>query len=231
MYLLLLITTLTITTNADECIRIESCPLENSKNHTDHRPYPYDCHKFYKCNYGCGYLFECPYAELNPAIHLVFNPEKEVCDWPSNVPGQCSGTPPVTYPPQPPVTYPPQPPVTYPPQPPVTYPPQPPVTYPPQPPVTYPPQPPVTYPPQPPVTYPPQPPVTYPPYPGSILTRCPDVGRRYIAHESNCHYYYECNNADKKLRVCHENLIFNPYVEACDYPTFIRCITTGNLPG
>ncbi|CAK9812589.1 hypothetical protein ANTPLA_LOCUS7454 [Anthophora plagiata] len=223
MCLLLLITTLTITTNADDCVPLESCPLENSKNYTVHRPYPYDCHKFYKCSYGCGYLMTCPYAEVNHRIQLVFNAEKEVCDWPSNVAGPCGSATPIPRPTPPPVTYPSPPPVTHPTSPPVTYPPPPPVTHPTPPPVTYPPPPPVTYPPPPPVTYPPS-------QPGNILKECPTTGRRYIAHETDCHYYYECNNGDKKIHLCNENLIFNPYVEACDYPSFIKCITTGNLP-
>ncbi|KOC66523.1 hypothetical protein WH47_08916 [Habropoda laboriosa] len=50
-----------------------------------------------------------------------------------------------------------------------------------------------------------------------------------IAHESNCQYFYDCLNGVKTLHQCNENLIFNPYVEACDYPIHVACIITGHV--
>ncbi|KOC66525.1 hypothetical protein WH47_08918 [Habropoda laboriosa] len=65
----------------------------------------------------------------------------------------------------------------------------------------------------------------------ALVKECPSTGTIYISHETDCHEYYECDNGEKKLHHCNENLIFNPYVEACDYPSSVDCITTGYVTG
>nr|XP_034178048.1 uncharacterized protein LOC117603227 [Osmia lignaria] len=130
---LVVVVLVTTTVLTNEGIPLDACRRKNNSTYTHHLPHEWDCHKFYKCLGGRGFVKECPNT---PKGHLVFNPEEQVCDWEDNVPHViCSGE---TRPPQP--TPPTQPPVYPPTQPPVYPPTQPPVYPPTQPPV-YPPGP------------------------------------------------------------------------------------------
>ncbi|XP_059477880.1 mucin-2-like [Neocloeon triangulifer] len=51
-----------------------SCPLLNGE-FAEHKPHPFRCDSFCKCDWGKAVYFACPDG-------LHFNAEKEVCDWP-----------------------------------------------------------------------------------------------------------------------------------------------------
>ncbi|CAL7950615.1 unnamed protein product [Xylocopa violacea] len=53
--------------------------------------------------------------------------------------------------------------------------------------------------------------------------QCPKNSDVRISHETNCNYYYECHNGNPTLMKCLAGLVFNPYLEICDYPSNYEC--------
>ncbi|XP_043285608.1 probable chitinase 10 [Venturia canescens] len=61
-----------------------SCPKHDSPNETVHLAHERDCTKFYTCSNGKKILQQCPLLD-DKGHRLYFDPEEQVCDWPSNV--------------------------------------------------------------------------------------------------------------------------------------------------
>ncbi|XP_076241161.1 uncharacterized protein LOC143183499 [Calliopsis andreniformis] len=83
IYLLAIFAIVTPTNILSDTVPTECPPGDPVGSEAVHLAHPTDCTKFYKCSHGNRYELNCPEYELGR--RLYFNPQKQVCDWPSNI--------------------------------------------------------------------------------------------------------------------------------------------------